>query len=136
MATASSPKELQSFLGGLFSQQRCGAPPLKMQALPKRRRVTAPESPKPKPPLVPTLDFASAVLLNGGLEWEQAWKCRSVCRVFRAAVHSDGLWQGFYKAAAAGKVHEPPRIAALLKPKRAAEPGEDNARMRAVIPHG
>ena len=94
-----------------------------MQALPKRRRVTAPESPKPKPPLVPTLDFASAVLLNGGLEWEQAWKCRSVCRVFRAAVHSDGLWQGYYKAAAAGKVHEPPRIAALLKPKRAAGRG-------------
>eukprot|EP01046_Picozoa_sp_COSAG06_P094268 COSAG06_NODE_40428_length_402_cov_0.683168_1_plen_100_part_01 len=96
-----------------------------MQALPKRRRVTAPESPRPKPPLVPTLDFASAVLLNGGLEWEQAWKCRSVCRVFRAVgVHSDGLWQGFYKAAAAGKVHEPPRIAALLKskPSRAAGP--------------
>ena len=107
-----------------------------MQALGKRSRVTAPESPRPKPPLVPTLDFASAVLLNGGLEWEQAWKCRSVCRVFRAAVHSDGLWQGYYKAAAAGKAHEPPHITALLKPKRAAERGVAAAGGGAAEPGG
>ena len=53
----------------LSEQMQSGARVLttKMQALPKRRRVTAQESPKPKPPLVPTLDLASAVLLNGGL---------------------------------------------------------------------